>query len=83
MREEDKDPVYRYLESKMTCARVRAVNSQPPPVLTLESELSAANLGPKDATKPLNSSHNVSQNKPVLISYKAGKENDSVLSVSF
>ncbi|KAL7888261.1 hypothetical protein AOLI_G00032350 [Acnodon oligacanthus] len=31
MREEDKDPVYLYFESKMTCARVREYNSNPPP----------------------------------------------------
>ncbi|XP_036437677.1 MAX gene-associated protein isoform X2 [Colossoma macropomum] len=31
MQEEDKDPVYLYFESKMTCARVREYNSNPPP----------------------------------------------------
>ncbi|XP_071269027.1 MAX gene-associated protein-like isoform X2 [Salvelinus alpinus] len=31
LREEDKDPVYKYFESMMTCARVREFNSQPPP----------------------------------------------------
>ncbi|XP_068197812.1 MAX gene-associated protein [Antennarius striatus] len=36
IREEDKDPVYKYLESKMTCARVREFNSKPPPEVTLE-----------------------------------------------
>ncbi|XP_028997269.1 MAX gene-associated protein-like isoform X2 [Betta splendens] len=35
MREEDKDPVYRYLESMMTCARVRQFNSKPPPVVNI------------------------------------------------
>ncbi|XP_077443255.1 MAX gene-associated protein [Stigmatopora argus] len=30
IREEDKDPVYKYLESFLTCARVRAFNSKPP-----------------------------------------------------
>ncbi|XP_027896614.1 MAX gene-associated protein isoform X3 [Xiphophorus couchianus] len=39
MREEDKDPVYKYLESKLTCARVRAYNSLPPPVVTLSAAL--------------------------------------------
>ncbi|XP_034143794.1 MAX gene-associated protein isoform X2 [Esox lucius] len=29
--EEDKDPVYKYFESMMTCARVREFNSKPPP----------------------------------------------------
>lgn len=33
MREEDKDPVYLYFESMMTCARVREYNSNPPPQL--------------------------------------------------
>ncbi|KAB5539873.1 hypothetical protein PHYPO_G00094200 [Pangasianodon hypophthalmus] len=31
VREEDKDPVYLYFESMMTCARVREYNSNPPP----------------------------------------------------
>lgn len=31
MQEEDKDPVYLYFESMMTCARVREYNSNPPP----------------------------------------------------
>ncbi|XP_054900630.1 MAX gene-associated protein isoform X2 [Poeciliopsis prolifica] len=39
IREEDKDPVYKYLESKLTCARVRAYNSLPPPVITLNTAL--------------------------------------------
>ncbi|XP_041814517.1 uncharacterized protein magl isoform X2 [Chelmon rostratus] len=39
IREEDKDPVYRYLESMMTCARVRAFNSQPPPEVTIEPKI--------------------------------------------
>ncbi|KAL0967708.1 hypothetical protein UPYG_G00255840 [Umbra pygmaea] len=29
--EQDKDPVYKYFESMMTCARVREFNSKPPP----------------------------------------------------
>ncbi|XP_073348922.1 MAX gene-associated protein isoform X2 [Pagrus major] len=40
IREEDKDPVYKYLESMMTCARVREFNSKPPPVLTIEPDTS-------------------------------------------
>ncbi|XP_029281313.1 MAX gene-associated protein isoform X3 [Cottoperca gobio] len=36
IREEDKDPVYKYLESMMTCARVREFNSKPPPIVTIE-----------------------------------------------
>lgn len=31
--------MYKYLESMMTCARVRAFNSKPPPVLSLEPML--------------------------------------------
>ncbi|XP_030578026.1 MAX gene-associated protein isoform X2 [Archocentrus centrarchus] len=41
IREEDKDPVYKYLESMMTCARVREFNSKPPPQVTLEPKLFA------------------------------------------
>ncbi|XP_061609594.1 uncharacterized protein magl isoform X2 [Phyllopteryx taeniolatus] len=36
IKEEDKDPVYKYLESFMTCARVRAFNSKPPSQHALE-----------------------------------------------
>ncbi|XP_054475035.1 MAX gene-associated protein-like [Anoplopoma fimbria] len=39
IREEDKDPVYKYLESMMTCARVREFNSKPPPTLTIEPKI--------------------------------------------
>ncbi|TNN40165.1 MAX gene-associated protein [Liparis tanakae] len=39
IREEDKDPVYKYLESLMTCARVREFNSQPPPELAMEPNI--------------------------------------------
>ncbi|KAG7240203.1 hypothetical protein INR49_027196 [Caranx melampygus] len=39
VREEDKDPVYRYLESMMTCARVREFNSLPPPEVTIEPKI--------------------------------------------
>ncbi|XP_042339360.1 MAX gene-associated protein-like, partial [Plectropomus leopardus] len=39
IREEDKDPVYKYLESFMTCARVREFNSKPPPKLTIEPKI--------------------------------------------
>ncbi|KAK5853185.1 hypothetical protein PBY51_006996 [Eleginops maclovinus] len=56
IREEDKDPVYKYLESMMTCARVRAFNSKPPPVLSLEPmhvDTSTANTAakPQENTK--------------------------------
>ncbi|XP_044026184.1 MAX gene-associated protein isoform X2 [Siniperca chuatsi] len=39
IREEDKDPVYKYLESMMTCARVREFNSKPPPDVTIEPKI--------------------------------------------
>ncbi|XP_031722107.1 MAX gene-associated protein isoform X2 [Anarrhichthys ocellatus] len=39
IREEDKDPVYKYLESMMTCARVREFNSKPPPELSIEPKI--------------------------------------------
>lgn len=39
VREADKDPVYKYLESMMTCARVREFNSKPPPEVTLEPKV--------------------------------------------
>lgn len=50
IREEDKDPVYKYLESMMTCARVREFNSKPPPVLTLEPDTSTPK--PKPSATP-------------------------------
>ncbi|XP_070705705.1 uncharacterized protein magl [Pempheris klunzingeri] len=42
IQEEDKDPVYRYLESMMTCARVREFNSKPPPEVTIELKIPGA-----------------------------------------
>lgn len=39
MREEDKDPVYKYLESMMTCARVRGFRERAPPEVTLEPKI--------------------------------------------
>ncbi|XP_054618404.1 uncharacterized protein magl isoform X2 [Dunckerocampus dactyliophorus] len=36
IKEEDKDPVYKYLESFLTCARVRTIDSDPPAQLTIE-----------------------------------------------
>lgn len=47
IREEDKDPVYKFLESRLTCARVREFNSKPPPVETFEDFTAPMNL-----TKP-------------------------------
>lgn len=37
--EEEKDPVYKYFESMMTCARVREFNAKPPPQVSLPSEI--------------------------------------------
>ncbi|XP_038141998.1 MAX gene-associated protein isoform X1 [Cyprinodon tularosa] len=51
IREEDKDPVYKYLESKMTCARVREYNSLPPPVMTLHTALSQQDNATQNADK--------------------------------
>lgn len=39
IKEEDKDPVYKYLESMMTCARVREFNSKTPPEVSRERTL--------------------------------------------
>uniref|UniRef100_A0A3P9I4W2 MAX gene-associated protein n=1 Tax=Oryzias latipes TaxID=8090 RepID=A0A3P9I4W2_ORYLA len=62
IREEDKDPVYRYLESKMTCARVRELNSKPPPVMDFETSVMAAASAPKCTSKPQNGSDGVPLN---------------------
>ncbi|XP_047243375.1 uncharacterized protein magl isoform X2 [Girardinichthys multiradiatus] len=70
IREEDKDPVYKYLESKMTCARVREFNSLPPPVVTLGTALFHQKDKPtpqnvvKVVTKPDNIAE-VTDQKPV------------------
>ncbi|XP_069572282.1 uncharacterized protein magl [Brachyistius frenatus] len=42
IREEDKDPVYKYLESMMTCARVREFNNKPPPEAPIHPMILAA-----------------------------------------
>ncbi|KAL7389187.1 hypothetical protein ABVT39_028064 [Epinephelus coioides] len=39
IREEDKDPVYKYLESLMTCARIREFTSKPPDEVTIEPKV--------------------------------------------
>lgn len=51
IREEDKDPVYKYLESLMTCARVREFNSKPAPVVTLEPKIISTST-PNTSVKP-------------------------------
>ncbi|KAI3363786.1 hypothetical protein L3Q82_001394 [Scortum barcoo] len=51
IREEDKDPVYKYLESMMTCARVREFNSKPPPEVTIETK-SPATFIPNTTANP-------------------------------
>ncbi|XP_068433805.1 MAX gene-associated protein isoform X2 [Clinocottus analis] len=47
IREEDKGPVYKYLESLMTCARVRAFNSKPPPQLSIEPKIVGIHAKPQ------------------------------------
>lgn len=37
--EEEKDPVYKYFESMMTCARVREFNAKPPPQVPILPEI--------------------------------------------
>lgn len=37
--EEEKDPVYKYFESMMTCARVREFNAKPPPQVSILPEI--------------------------------------------
>ncbi|XP_029705375.1 MAX gene-associated protein isoform X2 [Takifugu rubripes] len=39
VREDDKDPVYKYLESMMTCARVRGFRERAPPEVNLEPKI--------------------------------------------
>lgn len=41
--------MYKYLESKLTCARVREFNSKPPPELTIEPKIVEP---PNTTTKP-------------------------------
>lgn len=43
MREVDKGPVYKYLESMMTCARVRAFKGRAPPEVSLEPKIIGTN----------------------------------------
>ncbi|XP_076612472.1 uncharacterized protein LOC143336289 [Chaetodon auriga] len=51
IREEDKSAVYRYFESMMTCARVRAFNSEPPPEVTMEPKIPDTST-PNTTAKP-------------------------------
>lgn len=51
IKEEDKDPVYKYLESMMTCARVREFNSKTPPEVSRERTLLDI-ITPSTVTKP-------------------------------
>jgi len=80
MREEDKDPVYRYLESKMTCARVREFNSKPPPEITLDTNPPAATFALISAA-PQNAATN--QRSTVLTAQKAGKNKEVGTLMSF
>ncbi|XP_077597095.1 MAX gene-associated protein isoform X2 [Stigmatopora nigra] len=73
IREEDKDPVYKYLESFLTCARVRAYNSKPPDqdpnflnTLALsKSEKSKTQPSPKRPPSPQRPSSPVAEPVPV------------------
>nr|XP_015803623.2 MAX gene-associated protein isoform X2 [Nothobranchius furzeri] len=65
MCDEDKDPVYRYLERKLTCARVREFRSKSPPQLTLGSDVDAAVSKP-DAT-PQSSAQNPPKQKDASV----------------
>lgn len=69
IREEDKDPVYKYLESMMTCARVREFNSKPPPQVTIEPKIFAPNA----PTKPQKTTDKYYSTLPTV--NKAGKKN--------
>ncbi|XP_008283703.1 MAX gene-associated protein, partial [Stegastes partitus] len=78
IREEDKDPVYKYLESMMTCARVRAFDSKPPPEVTMElkipdEEAVGAEAAPGAATKPQNHTDHL-QNSAVPTVRKAAEK---------
>ncbi|XP_071768542.2 MAX gene-associated protein, partial [Centroberyx gerrardi] len=66
VREEDKDPVYKYLESMMTCARVREFNSKPPPQVTMQSKSPAA-LTPRTTTRPQKTTNNLPKQNPSTI----------------
>ncbi|XP_057678673.1 uncharacterized protein magl isoform X3 [Corythoichthys intestinalis] len=71
IREEEKDPVYRYLESFMTCARVRAFNSKPPPQPTLDPDfLHMMEANSKIRSRPHRRSKNPcsSAEEPVTVS---------------
>lgn len=77
IREEDKDPVYKYLESMMTCARVREFNSKPPPEVTIEPKiLDTLAAKPQETTtdNPPKKYY-----KTVLIVKQSGKELDCMM----
>ncbi|XP_029902719.1 MAX gene-associated protein isoform X2 [Myripristis murdjan] len=74
MREEDKDPVYKYLESFMTCARVREFNSKPSPEVTLQSQ-KLASLIPSTMIRPQKTINNMLKKtrSPAVTVKNAGK----------
>ncbi|XP_058235383.1 MAX gene-associated protein isoform X3 [Hemibagrus wyckioides] len=80
VREEDKDPVYLYFESMMTCARVREYNSNPPPQIhmfpskkemTEDEELNeiaeASNLASSQITSETNPTESPAKPKPTKL----------------
>ncbi|XP_061668117.1 MAX gene-associated protein isoform X2 [Syngnathoides biaculeatus] len=70
MKEEDKDPVYKYLESFMTCARVRAFNSK---------QSSQCASEPSDVPVPNND--NQDQDQPAASQVKQVKKQIEIQSV--
>ena len=65
--------MYKYLESKLTCARVREFNSKPPPELTIEPKITDP---PITTTKPQKTTDNLPKkyHRTILTVEKAGKE---------
>ncbi|XP_072539494.1 uncharacterized protein mgab [Salminus brasiliensis] len=75
IREEDKDPVYLFFESRMTCARVREYNSNPPPQVHM--------LPPKKVLQEAEKlSHCFESNVTPTSRNRAGKSNTNVSEIS-
>ncbi|XP_047430369.1 MAX gene-associated protein [Mugil cephalus] len=82
IREEDKDPVYKYFESMMTCARVRGFNSKPPPEVTIELK-KLASAAPRTTTTPRTTSNLVKNTYSTTLTVKkpanmTSQENTSI-----
>ncbi|XP_068565092.1 uncharacterized protein magl [Cebidichthys violaceus] len=80
IREEDKDPVYKYLESMMTCARVREFNSKPPPELSIEPKI--LDISALNTAKPQKTTADDPSKKPhsALLVTKAGRVSEGISS---